>query len=44
MHKIKPGLLTAGTDKNNFKGIIERFVTNDHAFSFMSTFKGTSAY
>ena len=31
MHKIKPGTLTAGTVKNNFKGTIERFVASDNA-------------
>ena len=32
MHKIKPGTLTAGTVKSNFKGTIERFVARDNAF------------
>ena len=40
MHKIKPGTLTAGGVKNNFKGTIKRFV----AISFMSSVKGTPAY
>ena len=44
MHKIKPGKLTEGTVKNNFKGTIERFVASDNAFSFMSSVKETSAY
>ena len=44
MHKIKAGTLTTGTIKNNFKGIIERFVASDNAFSLMSSVKGTSAY
>ena len=44
MHKIKPGTLTAGTVKNNFKGTIERFVASDNAFSFISSVKGTPAY
>ena len=44
MHKIKPGSLTAGTVKSNFKGTIERFVTKDNALSFMSPIKGTLAY
>ena len=44
MHKIKPGTLTAGTVKINFKGTIERFVKRDNAFSFMSSVKGTLAY
>ena len=44
MHKIKPGKLTAGTVKNNFKGTIERFVASDNAFSLMSSVKETSAY
>ena len=39
MHKIKPGTLTAGTVKSNFKETIERF-----AFSFMNSVKGTPAY
>ena len=32
MHKIKPGTLTAGTGKNNFKGTIEKFVASGNAF------------
>ena len=44
MHKIKPGTLTAGKVKNNFKAAIERFVASDNAFSFMSSVKGTPAY
>ena len=44
MQKIKPGTLTAGTVKSNFKGTIERFVAKDNAFSFMSSVKGTPAY
>ena len=44
MHKIKAGTLTTGTIKNNFKGIIERFVASDNAFSLMSSVKRTSAY
>ena len=37
MHKIKPGTLTAGPVKSNFKGMVERFVASDNAFSFMSS-------
>ena len=44
MHKIKPGTLTAGTVKSNFKKTIERFVARNDAFSFMSSVKGTPAY
>ena len=44
MHKIKPGQLTAGTIKQNYRGTIERFVASDNAFSFMSQVKGTPAY
>ena len=44
MHKIKPGTFTAGVVKSNFKGIIERFVARDNAFSFMSSVKGTPSY
>ena len=32
MHKTKPGALTAGTVKNNFNGIRERFVASDNPF------------
>ena len=32
MYKTKPGALTEGTVKNNFNGIIERFVASDNAF------------
>ena len=41
MHKIKPGIVTAGTVKSNFKGTMERFVARGNAFSFMSSVKGT---
>ena len=44
MYKIKPGTLTAGTVKNNFKGIIERYVGSDKVFSFMNSVKETPAY
>ena len=44
MHKIKPGTLTAGTVKSNFKGTIERLVARNNAFSFMSLVKGIPAY
>ena len=44
MHKIKPGTLTAGTVKSNFKGTIEWFVARDNAFSLMSSVKETPAY
>ena len=38
IHKIKPGTLTTGTVKNNFRGNIERFAPTDDAFSFMSSY------
>ena len=44
MYKIKPGALTAGTVKSNFKGTIETFEARDNAFSFMGLVKGTPAY
>ena len=44
MHKIKPGTLTAGTVKSNFKGTIKWFVARDNGFSLMSSVKGTPAY
>ena len=44
MHKIKPGTLTAGTVKSNFKGTIERLVARNNAFSFMSLVKETPVY
>ena len=44
MHKIRPGMLTAEIVKNNLKGIIERFVGSDNAFSFMTSVKGTPSY
>ena len=44
MHKIKPGTLTAGTIKSNFKRTIEKFVKRDNAFSLMSSIKGKPAY
>ena len=44
MHKIKQGTRTAGTAKSNFKGAVERFVSSDNAFSFMSSVKTTLAY
>ena len=43
MHKIKPGTLTAGPVKSNFKETVERFVASDNAFFLMSSVKGTSA-
>ena len=43
MHQFKPGTLTAGNVKNNFKATIERFVASD-VFSFMSSVKGTPAF
>ena len=44
VHKTRPGTPTAGTDKNNFKTTIERFVASDDAFSFMRSVKATLAY
>ena len=44
MHKIKPGTLTAGTVKNNFKGTNERFVAINNVFSFISSVKGKPEY
>ena len=44
MLKIKPGTLTAGTVKNDFKKTVERFVASDNAFSFMNSVKGTPTY
>ena len=32
MHNIKPGTLTAGIVKNNFKGTSERFIASANAF------------
>ena len=43
MPKIKPGTLTAGTVKSNFRGAIEKFDARDNEFSFMSSVKGTPA-
>ena len=44
MHNIKPGTLTAGTVKNNFKRTNERFIASANAFLFMGSVKGTPAY
>ena len=44
IYNIKPGILTAGTVKSNFKGTIERFLGRDNAISFMSSVKGTPIY
>ena len=44
IYKIKAGTLISGTVKNNFQGIIKRFVARDNAFSFISSVKGTPAY
>ena len=44
MYKLKPGTLTAGTVKNNFKGNIERTAASDNTFSCMSSVKGKLAY
>ena len=44
MHKLKPGTLTSGTVKNNFKEPIKRVIASDNTFSFMSSVKGTPVY
>ena len=44
MNKTKPGLVTTGAVKSNFKGTIGRFVARDKTFSFMSSVKGVPAY
>ena len=44
MRKLKPGTLTSGRIKNNFKGTTKRFIAKGHAFSFMGLFKGAPAY
>ena len=44
MYKIKPGTLTAGTVRTNFKGTIARFQARVNAFSFMSSVKRMPAY
>ena len=44
MHKIKPGKITVGTIKNNFKGTIERFAARGNAVSFTCSVKGTSSF
>ena len=44
MDKIKPGKITVGTIKNNFKGTIKRFVASGNTFSFTSLVKGTPVY
>ena len=46
LHKIKPGTLTAGTVKSNFKGTTERLIASDLALVlvFLSSVKGTPAY
>ena len=49
MHKIKKLALTAGRVfffffKIDFKEAVERFVTGDNAFSFISSVQGTAAY
>ena len=41
MHKIKPGTLTAGINKGNFKRNIERIVASGNAFSLMASVRGT---
>ena len=44
MHKIKPGQLTSGKIKHNYKGRIDRFVGSDNTFSFISSVKGAPPY
>ena len=44
MHKIRPGTLTAGAKKSNFKRTNERLVASYNAFSFMSSVKGKPEY
>ena len=42
MHKIKPGALTAGAVKSNFKETIEKFVARDNAFFYEHSQRDTS--
>ena len=44
MKKVSSTNLTAGMFSNNFKETVRQFVSNDKAFGFMSTIKGTPAY
>ena len=44
MHNIKPGTLTAGIVKNNFKRTSERFIASANAFLFMGSVKRIPAY
>ena len=44
MHRIKADQLTARAMKQNYRDTVERFVTSDNAFSFMSFVKETLAY
>ena len=44
IHNIKPGTLTAGTVKINFKGIVAMFVARHNAFLLTRPVKRTPAY
>ena len=44
MHKIKPGTLTAGTVKHNFKVTVQGFVAKGNAFSFMISIRKTPTH
>ena len=44
MYNIKPGTLTAGTVKIDFKGKTERFIARKNAFSCMKSVKGAPTY
>ena len=44
MKKIVSDSLNAGKLSKNFKAIIQQFIAQDKAYSFMSSIKGTPAY
>ena len=44
MHKVQGMQLTAGSVRKNYKESVKRLLSNENAFHFMSSVKGTPAY
>ena len=43
MHKVQGMQLTAGSVRQNYKESVKRLLSNENAFHFMSSVKGTPA-
>ena len=44
LKKVCTGRITAGMLSHNFSDTVKSFITNDEAYHFMNTIKGTPAY